>query len=673
MNAVGVALLGVAPGVVTLTAQVTCLLLLALALAWLGRRGSPRTLHLLWTTTFVLLLALPLLGPIGPSWEVPLLPATAGEPRPALSPASGTTPLADLVPVPLPDATNTRETQVLAELARLDARSGGADGSPAAAPPGHAVVQIAWIVWILGCVLSLLPLAAAAFRLRRLVRTARPVRDPEWSREAEELRHRLGLRSGIRLLSSAAVATPMTAGLRRPVILLPESAGTWRRERRAVVLSHELIHVRRRDALRQLMRRGVCALYWFHPLVWAAERFADLASEKACDEEVLALLGARPSEYARHLLFLAAGLSRNPRALALAIVYPSQLERRIISILARRRPRPSLVRTASTLAVIGVASVSISAARPVPIDDGAAGAVAMSPNVALAELPTEVAARTATVAESRRRAATLSESQGQECLSSSHDSIRSFSIRGGGNVVPNWKWTDGGFTIVRAVAGMRLCMRAKGDISLNAEGTAVQSLGEDSWLVVESRGENTRRLAVTRGPGGIEREWSVDGTRQPLDAEARRWRNLMFRVMRGYQEAWLPYSGAMVLYGRISGYRGDLSKLMSAMRAGQLPQARRGLEQELAGWEAGLLRMAETIRQSGLDDELGAVAQRLAGYDLAATRLETELEASELDDRLREIGERIQGELGSLSLELRLEEADRSLEEVIAELEEATR
>lgn len=673
MNGVGVALLDVAPGVVTLTAQVTCLLLLALALAWLGRRGSPSTLHLLWTTTFVLVLALPLLGLIGPSWEVPLLPAAAGEPRPALSPASGATPLADMVPVPLPGGTDMREALVLEELARLDAGFVGADGAPAAAPMRHAVVRIAWIVWIVGCVLSLVPLAAAAFRLRRLVRTARPVRGHGWAREAEELRHRLGLRSGIRLLSSAAVATPMTAGLRRAVIFLPESAATWSRERRAAVLAHELIHVRRRDALRQLMRRGVCALYWFHPFVWAAERFADLASEKACDEGVLALLGARPSEYARHLLCLAADVSHNPRALALAIVYPSQLERRIMSILARRRPRPSLVRTALALTVIGVAGVSVSAARPVPIEDGTAEAAVVSPNVVPAEVPGEVAARIATVAESRRRAATLTASQRVECLSSSHDSIRSFSFRDSGSAVLGWKWMDARFTIVRPVAGMRLCMRGEGDVTLTDQGTAVQALGEDSWLVVESQGEKTHRLAITRGPDGIEREWSVDGIRQPFDTEARRWRELMFTVMRGYQDVWLSYSGAMVLYGRISGYRGELSELMSAMRAGQRPQARRDLEQELAGWEAGLFRMAETIRRSGIDGELGTIAQRLAEYDLATARLETEIEASELDDRLREIGEQIRGEIRSLSLELRLEGAERLLEEVIAELEEATR
>ena len=672
MNTVGIALLGMAPSVVTLTVQVTCLLLLALALAWLGRRGSPGTLHLLWTTTFVLVLALPLLSPIGPSWEVPLLPVAAGEARPALSPASGTTPLADMVPVPPPDTTTMRGTLVLAELARLAARSGGSDGAPAAVSTGHAVVQIAWTVWILGCVLSLVPLAAAAFRLRRLVRTARPVRDPEWSRDAEELRHRLGVRSGIRLLVSAAVATPMTAGLRHPVILLPESARTWRRERRAVVLAHELIHVRRRDALRQLVRRGVCALYWFHPLVWAAERFADLASEKACDEEVLALLGARPSEYARHLQFLAARLSRDPRALALSIVYRSQLEKRIMSILARRRPHSSFVRSASTLAVIGVGGVAISAARPVPIDDGAAGAVATFPNVALAEVPTEVAARTATVAESRRRAATLNASQGAECLSSSTDAIRSFSIRGDGSVVPNWKWMDGGFTIVRPVAGLLLCMRGEGEVTLTVEGTAVEALGEDSWLVVEARGEKTYRLAVTGGPAEIEREWSVEGIRRPLDAEARRWRELMFTVMLGYQEAWLSYAGPRLLYGRISGYRGELAELMSAMRDGQLGRARR-LKQDLAGWEAGLRRIAETIRQYGLDDELKAIARRLAEFDLAAARLEAEFEASELDDQLGKIADRIQREVEGLGLDLRLEMAELAMEEVIAELREVTR
>ena len=64
-----------AAGVAGLVAKATVVLCLALALAWLARRGSARTLHLFWTTTFVLLLALPVLSLLGPSWPVSILPA----------------------------------------------------------------------------------------------------------------------------------------------------------------------------------------------------------------------------------------------------------------------------------------------------------------------------------------------------------------------------------------------------------------------------------------------------------------------------------------------------------------------------------------------------------------------------------------------------------------------
>ncbi len=675
MNTVGAALLGAAPGAVTLTAQVTCLFLLALALAWLGRRGSPRTLHLLWTTTFILVLVLPLLGLVGPSWNVPLLPAAAGEPPGGMSAAFRELLAGDSGSTPPPETAEFREALVVAERARQEARLGEVDGTLPAAAAGHAVariVRIAWIAWIIGCGLSLVSLAVAVLRLRGLVRTARPLDDPDWVRPAEALRRRLGLPARVRLLSNAAVTTPMTGGLWRPVILLPESAASWCRARRAVVLSHELVHVRRRDALRQLIRRGVLAVYWFHPLAWVASRLAAMASEKACDEEVLSL-GTRPSEYARHLLFLATGLRRGPGALAMPVVHPSQLERRIKSILARRRPHLSLLRTALTLMVIGAAGVSVAFVRPIRSGEAESSeATAGVPG----EIPAETAARAAIVVEMeaelrRAGAANSAVLPGIQCLSPSNDSIRSFSFRSGGSVVPNWKWTDGAFTIVRSVAGMRLCMRAEGDVTLNAERTAVRALGDDSWLIVESQGEQTHRLAVTRGPDGIEREWRVDGIRRPFDAEASRWRELMFTVMRGYQEAWLSYAGAMLLYGRISGYRNELADLQTAMRAGQLTRARR-LERDLAGWEAGLERTTEAIRQSGFVDELGAIARRLAEYDLVAARLETEIDASELDDQLRELAERIQVEINGQRLEVRLKEAERTLEDVIAELQEVT-
>ena len=98
----------------------------------------------------------------------------------------------------------------------------------------------------------------------------------------------------------------MTGGFRKAVILLPASSATWESERRTVVLMHEVVHVRRRDALRQLLSGIVLSLYWFHPLGWVASRLAAASREEACDERVLEL-GSRPSEYARHLMSLATG------------------------------------------------------------------------------------------------------------------------------------------------------------------------------------------------------------------------------------------------------------------------------------------------------------------------------------------------------------------------------
>ena len=224
---------------------------------------------------------------------------------------------------------------------------------------------IAFLIWALGCGAALTSLGVGGLRFRKLVQHAAPVRDPAWLQQADAIRWRLRVRSQVRILISPQVTTPMAGGPWRPVILLPPSAEAWPPERRAVVLAHELIHVRRRDALRQVVGRAVVALYWFHPLNWLAWRAATIAAERSCDEEVLEL-GTRPSEYARHLFSLASGTAGGRAGLALPMVQRSQLENRIMSILKQHRPRYSLARTIAALAGIGVAGTLIACANPVP-------------------------------------------------------------------------------------------------------------------------------------------------------------------------------------------------------------------------------------------------------------------------------------------------------------------
>ena len=338
-----------------LVVRATILLSAALALAWLVRKGPAGIRHLLWTMTFALLLGLPAFGLLGPSWELSILPSHSSVPQQLPSeaaPVDGASNEFISLPAPDPPLSDAGSTAVPVGEPLSPSRS----------------IPFPLLLWGVGCAAALASLAVGWLRFARLVRVAQPLRDPIRLRQAEAVRQRLGIRSDVRLFLSPAATTPMTGGLWKPVVLLPGSAAGWSPERWRAVLTHEMIHVCRRDVLRQLMARAVLSLYWFHPLSWVAARFAAIASEEACDEEVLAL-GTRPSEYATHLLSLAGGMSAHWPVLSLPMAprSHSQLEKRIMAILKPHRPRRSPMVTALMVMAIGSVGVSAAFAHPVQL------------------------------------------------------------------------------------------------------------------------------------------------------------------------------------------------------------------------------------------------------------------------------------------------------------------
>ena len=393
--------------------RATVVLATGIALAWLMRKRSAQVRHRLWTATLLLLLLLPALTFWAPQWEMPLLPvatrpaaeaevvglpdaspaelaaaSASGAAATALPPADITlmasessdleekaaiVPARDVVAGPAtgPDPESARARD--AEFEHASEPTGGHASEPAARRGGGPAAASGpraqlLLLWAIGCLGGLVSLAVGHLRFRTLVRRAHPLEDPIWIRDLGAVGSRLGLRRDVRLLVSEAAGTPMTGGFRKAVILLPASSATWEPERRTVVLMHEVVHVRRRDALRQLLSGIVLSLYWFHPLCWVASRLAAASREEACDERVLEL-GSRPSEYARHLMSLATGptSARLPAAaLSMARQSPSRLEKRIMAILRPRRPRPSALVSGALLTVTGLLGLSTAIAHPVP-------------------------------------------------------------------------------------------------------------------------------------------------------------------------------------------------------------------------------------------------------------------------------------------------------------------
>jgi beta-lactamase regulating signal transducer with metallopeptidase domain len=99
------------------------------------------------------------------------------------------------------------------------------------------------------------------------------------------------------------IAQPFVWGLWRGAIYLP-TRFKYPGRYKGIVL-HEMAHVVRFDAFVNLIQILIQGVFWFHPLVWLANKAIRQEREKCCDEIAVARLGTAPKEYgsalSRHL------------------------------------------------------------------------------------------------------------------------------------------------------------------------------------------------------------------------------------------------------------------------------------------------------------------------------------------------------------------------------------
>jgi bla regulator protein BlaR1 len=270
-------------------------------------------------------------------------------------------------------------------VTHLPAAVGSMNRAPAAWSPDRIATLLRY-AWSALAAIFLVPVAVVLWRLHQLRRGGL-----SWMKAEPLLRTlagQAGIQRSIDILRHEGVAAPVTCGFTRPVIVLPVDADEWSDVdvRRAIV--HELEHVRRADWPVQLAARVVCALYWFHPLVWIAWRQLCLESERACDDAVLR--GAERTEYAEQLVTLASRLSHGAMRPMLSMASRSDLSARIGAVLDSRQPRgrAGVVNAGVTIAIAALVVLALSPLRAVtraqleaPGDQLAFDVASVRPNV----------------------------------------------------------------------------------------------------------------------------------------------------------------------------------------------------------------------------------------------------------------------------------------------------
>ncbi|MGC2297389.1 MAG: TonB family protein [Acidobacteriaceae bacterium] len=196
---------------------------------------------------------------------------------------------------------------------------------------------------------------------------------------------------GVTLASSSRVFGPVTMGLSRKFVLLPD------RMLSAVpdadlhtVIAHEFAHIRRNDFLKNLIYELIALPVTYHPLLWLIRERITETREMVCDR--MAAATADRTRYARSLLRLASLLAEGTPATthyAIGISDAITFERRLMRLTETQSEMRGVRRLAAIAAcvVLGVATCASALALHIGVDGLTADHVDSQPSQPIAVAP----------------------------------------------------------------------------------------------------------------------------------------------------------------------------------------------------------------------------------------------------------------------------------------------
>jgi TonB family protein len=160
---------------------------------------------------------------------------------------------------------------------------------------------------------------------------------------------------------SDRISGPITFGLIRPAIVLTPDICAMPAHVQEAIACHELLHVRRRDWLYEVLEAAVVSVLWFHPAIWMLIGRIRLAREQVVDEATIRLTES-PERYVESLLAVARARLFPSFSPASPFLRRHLLRKRVARILQERtmttrRLIVSLTMSAAVLAITAAVAV----------------------------------------------------------------------------------------------------------------------------------------------------------------------------------------------------------------------------------------------------------------------------------------------------------------------------
>lgn len=268
----------------------------------------------------------------------------------------------------------------------------GGDADGAAALPlgqllsGGAAQADSWLdtvqrnlAWMVGA----WAFCAAALALRMVLgllwidRTARrEAGDAQWQARLDTLARGFDIDRAVRLCIADGLASPVTAGWLKPVVLVPAAlVSGMPPQLLEALLAHELAHVRRCDYLVNLVQSVIETLLFYHPAVWWISHRIRVEREHIADD-----LAARQIGEPRRLALALSELEKlqfSNNKLAMAANGGDLMQR--IKRLVRPTPDMQALNWKAAIPVLGLATTLLVGCAQTPVADSAADAVTTPP------------------------------------------------------------------------------------------------------------------------------------------------------------------------------------------------------------------------------------------------------------------------------------------------------
>ena len=149
----------------------------------------------------------------------------------------------------------------------------------------HIFAYLKWI-WLIGFIFSISYMLFSHIRFLHFSRKwYTPITEQKLLSLVDSLHYKLKLNQMPQVQYCKLLNTPITVGILRPIILLP--CIDFDEQELTLLLSHEMIHCKRKDIWFKAFISLVQALHWYNPIIYLMKNRIYLDCETSCDELVL--------------------------------------------------------------------------------------------------------------------------------------------------------------------------------------------------------------------------------------------------------------------------------------------------------------------------------------------------------------------------------------------------